>query len=113
MMSNQLERYRAQLVELRDRLAEAIARMSETVRTDAIPVGEHDWHVSESPDKELTLEQDEENIRRQVLEALERLDAGVFGLCRKCGGPIGRERLDAMPYTPYCVRCGREVETGA
>jgi len=46
-------------------------------------------------------------------DPLGRLDAGVFGLCRKCGGPIGRERLDAMPYTPYCVRCGREVETGA
>jgi hypothetical protein len=41
MNSNQLKRYRAKLLELRDRLAEAVARMSETVRTDAMPLGEH------------------------------------------------------------------------
>ena len=112
MNSNQLKRYRAELLELRDRLAEAIARMSETVRTDAMPVGEHDQHVSETPEKELVLEQDEENIRRQVIEALERLDGGIFGLCQTCGGPIGQDRLDAMPYTPYCVQCERKVEAG-
>jgi len=112
MTSDQLQRYRAQLVELRDRLAETIAHMSETVRTDAKPVGEHDKLVSETPEKEFTLEQDEENIRRQVVTALERLDAGGFGLCQQCGRPIGRERLDAVPYTPYCVQCERKAEIG-
>lgn len=110
MNSNQLKRYRAELLELRDRLAEAIARMSETVRNDAIPVGEHDRHVSESSETELVLEQDEENIRRQVIDALDRLDSGSFGLCQKCGGPIGKERLDALPYTSHCVQCERTVE---
>ena len=110
MTKKQLQRYRGQLLKLRDRLAEAIQRISETVRTDAQPVGEHDRHVSEAPDMELVAEQDEENIRRQVMEALKRLDDGAFGLCQECGGQIGLERLDAMPYTPYCVQCERKVE---
>ena len=110
MTKKELKRYRAQLLELRERLTEAVLRMSETVRTDAQPAGEHDRHVSESPDTELALEQDEENIRRQVVEALKRLDDGTFGRCQDCGVPIGRERLDAAPYTPYCIQCERKVE---
>lgn len=110
MTTKEQKRYRAQLLKLRDRLTEAVLRMSETVRTDAQPAGEHDRHVSEGPDAEIVLEQDEENIRRQVVEALKRLDDGTFGLCQECHGPIGLERLDAAPYTPYCIQCKRKVE---
>lgn len=112
MTRKEQERYRVQLLALRDRLTDAIERMSETVRSDAQPAGEHDRHVSESSDAELVLEQDEENIRRQVIEALKRLDDGNFGICQGCADAIGRERLNAMPYTPYCVRCERTVEAG-
>jgi DnaK suppressor protein len=110
MRKRELGRYRRQLLELRERLTEAVQRMSETVRTDGQPLGEHDQHVSESPDAELALELDEETIRRQTVEALKRLDEGTFGVCQNCGGQIGLERLDAAPYMPYCVQCERRVE---
>ena len=113
MNTSQLKLSRAELLELRDRLADAIARMSETVRNDAMPLGEHDRHVSETSETELVFEQDQENIRRQVIEALERLDGGIFGLCQKCGGPIGKERRDALPYASNCVRCERIVEANS
>jgi DnaK suppressor protein len=110
MTKKEPRRYRHQLLELRERLTEAVQRMSETVRTDAQPLGEHNRHVSESPETELALEQDEETIRRQTVEALKRLDDGTFGVCQQCGGQIGLERLDAAPYTPYCVQCERQME---
>ncbi|HVX90855.1 MAG TPA: TraR/DksA C4-type zinc finger protein [Candidatus Paceibacterota bacterium] len=110
MTKKELNRYRNQLLELRDRLTEAVRRMSETVRTDAQPLGEHDRHVSETPEAELAMEQDEETIRRQTVEALKRIDEGTFGICQFCGDQIGLERLDAAPYTPYCVQCERKVE---
>ena len=110
MNKKEPQRYRDQLLKLRERLTEAVARMSETVRTDAQPVGEHDRHVSEGPDREFVLEQDEEKIRQEVVEALKRLEEGTFGLCQKCGGRIRLERLDAAPYTPYCIRCERQIE---
>jgi DnaK suppressor protein len=110
MTRKELHRYRSQLLKLRDRLTEAVERMSETVRTDAQAVGEHDRHVSETPETELALELDEENIRRQTVAALKRLDEGTFGVCLRCGGPIGFERLDAAPYTPYCIQCERQLE---
>ena len=112
MKKGQLNRYRSRLLDLRERLTGAISRMSETVLTDDQPAGEHDRQVSEDSSKEVVLEQDEETIRRQVMEALERIDRGAYGVCQECGGPVGLERLDAMPYTPYCVRCERKVEAG-
>ena len=110
MKKSQLDRFRSQLLDLRERLTSAINRMSETVLTDAQPAEEHDRQVSESSEKELVLERDEETIRRQVMKALERLDRGEYGICQDCGEPIGLERLEAMPYTAYCVGCVQEVE---
>jgi DnaK suppressor protein len=110
MKKSDQDRYRSRLLALRERLTGAISRMSEIVLTDDLPPGEHDRTVSEDSAKELVLEQDEETIRRQVMEALARLDRGAYGSCQKCGGSISAERLDALPYAAYCVQCERKVE---
>jgi DnaK suppressor protein len=110
MNTKELNRYRDRLLQIRERLTGAIGRMSEVVLTDDQPPGEHDRKVSEDSGKELVLEHDEETIRQQVMEALDRLDRGMFGTCQTCGGPIGRERLDAIPFAPCCVGCEQKME---
>ncbi|MGB3438411.1 MAG: TraR/DksA C4-type zinc finger protein [Actinophytocola sp.] len=42
---------------------------------------------------------------RALDAASERLAAGTYGTCLRCGGPIGAERLDALPATTTCIRC--------
>jgi RNA polymerase-binding transcription factor DksA len=37
--------------------------------------------------------------------ALRRIDAGDYGRCIDCGGPIGADRLEALPSTTRCVGC--------
>ena len=39
--------------------------------------------------------------------ALDRIDKGTYGDCVLCGLPIGEPRLEALPFTPYCVECAR------
>ena len=39
-----------------------------------------------------------------VARALDKLDAGTYGLCEACGEPIGADRLEAMPAARYCIR---------
>lgn len=41
----------------------------------------------------------------EVDAALERLAAGTYGRCVRCGGPIAEDRLDARPSTPVCIGC--------
>ena len=38
-------------------------------------------------------------------EALARHATGGYGTCETCGGPIGAERLDALPATRRCIGC--------
>ena len=38
-----------------------------------------------------------------VREALTRMDEGVYGKCVACGRDIGEARLNAVPWTPYCI----------
>jgi DnaK suppressor protein len=42
-----------------------------------------------------------------VDEALARLDAGTFGVCVRCGGPVGVDRLEALPWAARCIDCQR------
>ena len=42
---------------------------------------------------------------RLVDEALDRLDAGDYGICLACDEPIAQKRLRALPWARYCVAC--------
>lgn len=44
---------------------------------------------------------------RRIEAALQRLAAGEYGYCVKCGAEIGEARLDALPYTPFCRNCAQ------
>jgi DnaK suppressor protein len=37
--------------------------------------------------------------------ALGRLEAGTYGVCEVCGGPIPEGRLEARPTATTCVAC--------
>jgi RNA polymerase-binding protein DksA len=43
-------------------------------------------------------------------EALDRMAAGTFGNCQKCGKQVQKERLAAVPYTRYCISCASQME---
>src|SRR5213596_260585 len=47
----------------------------------------------------------ESNLLRNVRLALARMDDGSYGTCLHCEEEIKPKRLDAVPWTPYCIRC--------
>jgi DnaK suppressor protein len=42
----------------------------------------------------------------QIDEALQRLNQGEYGICKRCGQPIETRRLAAIPQATTCARCG-------
>jgi DnaK suppressor protein len=48
----------------------------------------------------------------QVEDALRRIDEGAYGRCSNCGGTINPLRLDAVPWTRFCIDCQELVERG-
>jgi len=49
---------------------------------------------------------------KKIEGAIRRIDIGTFDICEECGGPIGRERLRALPHATLCVRCQELLERG-
>jgi DnaK suppressor protein len=52
-----------------------------------------------------------ENLR-DVEHAIAKVGDGTFGTCERCGGPIGEERLEALPWATLCIDCKRRGSTG-
>ena len=48
----------------------------------------------------------------QIEDALRRMDEGSYGRCANCAGPINPRRLEAVPWTRFCIDCQELVERG-
>ncbi len=49
-----------------------------------------------------------EGVRRELADidaALARIQEGRYGNCLNCGGPMGLQRLRAIPEARYCIAC--------
>jgi RNA polymerase-binding transcription factor DksA len=42
---------------------------------------------------------------KNVTDAIERIDGGVYGVCVTCGKEIAPKRLDALPTAAHCWDC--------
>lgn len=47
---------------------------------------------------------------RRVDAAIVRVEKRTYGSCCRCQQPVGRERLQADPATPFCMACFKELE---
>ena len=47
----------------------------------------------------------ESNLLRNVKGALVRVADGSYGVCMHCEEDIKIKRLDAVPWTKYCIKC--------
>ncbi|MEU9283954.1 TraR/DksA C4-type zinc finger protein [Streptomyces sp. NPDC048275] len=59
---------------------------------------------------EMALAANAREMLEQTERALERLDAGTYGLCENCGNPIGKARMQAFPRATLCVGCKQKQE---
>jgi RNA polymerase-binding protein DksA len=59
---------------------------------------------------ELALAANAREMLTQFERALQRLDAGTYGLCENCGNPIGKARMQAFPRATLCVECKQKQE---
>ena len=122
LKSDEVESFRQVLIGLRTRLRGDLDQMTdEALRRDQpdssgnlsnVPLHMADVGT-ENYDQEFTLSliENEQGTLEQVYEALNRINAGTFGRCEECNGPIAKPRLQALPYTRHCIQCARQLES--
>lgn len=122
MTSYDVTSYKDRLLSMRARLthdvdaAEAALRegMQAPGELSHVPTHPAD-HDSEGLDSQVAIAENEAHMLQDVEEALARIEEGTFGRCEDCSATISLERLDAIPYTPWCIDCAEthshELET--
>ena len=93
----------AQLAAL-DRDFNAFVEGAELVNTD----DEHDPEgatIAFERAQVIALRDDAARRVDELDRALARIEDGTYGRCVVCDGPIGIERLEALPGTDTCIRC--------
>jgi RNA polymerase-binding protein DksA len=119
----ELNEFRDVLEDLRARLRGDVRQMTDEALRGNGPDGNGNLsnlplHMAdvgtENFDQEFTLGliENEEETLELIAAAIRRIDAGTYGVCQDCGQPIARPRLQALPYTPYCIECARKRERG-
>ena len=52
----------------------------------------------------------EKKLLEKIDHALQKFEAGEFGVCERCGEDISPARLEARPVAQYCIDCKTELE---
>ncbi len=113
--------YRDILLEERERVTAALTHLHDDNSgsiEDETEEGTYDNHLADSATATLnreidyTLEENAEHVLQAIDEALQRIEAGTYGTCGRCGKPIAEERLEAIPYANRCIDCKRLEERG-
>lgn len=70
--------------------------------------------ASSSYQKEFLFHQssNERQLLQMVEAALSRIREGTFGECISCGNEINIKRLEAVPWTRFCIECQEKLEKG-
>lgn len=76
-------------------------------RREGSPFGKREEEASEvfELEKRLALEQKLRATLVEINHALEKFQAGSYGICDSCGQAIELERLEALPQASLCLSC--------
>ena len=121
MTQAELDRYRGKLLALARRISGDVSELSnEALRAAG---GEASGNLSNTPmhladlgtdnyeqEISLSLLENEDQTLEAIQAAVDRIEHGKFGRCERCGKEISKERLEAIPFTPFCMACARALE---
>jgi RNA polymerase-binding transcription factor len=116
MEKKALEQFKKTLEDRQRLLRQSVSRTEQDGRTADVSDSAQDIadRASSSYQKEFLFHQS--NTDRQLLllvdGALDRIRQGSYGECIACGNEINPKRLQAVPWTRYCISCQEKQERG-
>lgn len=121
---NEIAQFRALLINLKARIRGDMEHLSDEALERGYQGGDSPTHLAElgsgsyEQDFSLHLMENDQEVLDEITAAIERIEAGTYGLCESClaqGRPaskamIPKMRLKAIPYARDCVACKRKRE---
>jgi RNA polymerase-binding protein DksA len=113
---------RKRLEEERERLSTTLANLEADAEAqkeslqELSVVDEHQGDIGTETferEKDLSIIESVQAGLEDIDSALQRVEAGNYGVCAVCGQAIGDERLEAVPAARFCVEHQAEMERAA
>ncbi len=104
MNQTELEKYRAMLEAKQAELSAGL-RNREDIAIEKTPDALDEVQLAGERELAIRNLDRESNLLRHVKAALVRINDGTYGDCLHCEEEIKPKRLDAVPWTKYCIRC--------
>jgi DnaK suppressor protein len=111
-----IQDYKRRLLDLEKTLSARIGQETDQGRREFIDSAHDVGDASvadEVASEEFTEAEHDAAVLQQVRDALGRVENGTFGTCIVDGGPIEEQRLEAVPWTPYCLKHAQGLEAAA
>ena len=122
MKKADMKAFKERLLALRARLRGDFKQMADAALHNNRETSEHrngmPIHMadlgSDAYEQEFTLSlmQSEEDTLTFIEEALQRIEEGTYGTCVECNDQIKKMRLNALPFTPLCIKCAELAQQG-
>ncbi|MER7737673.1 TraR/DksA C4-type zinc finger protein [Streptomyces sp. NPDC096538] len=103
----------SEVLRLREEISSSERSLAGLMRDSGDGAGDDDADTGTkniTREHELALAANAREMLSQFERALQRLDAGTYGLCENCGKPIGKARMQAFPRATLCVECKQKQE---
>ncbi|HEX6009050.1 MAG TPA: TraR/DksA C4-type zinc finger protein [Actinomycetota bacterium] len=104
------ERLLAEQVELQEQLATIEEQSFATSQSDISGEVSFDEENADAGtftferERDLSIENNVRDLLGKIDRALARMDDGTYGICSRCGKPIEKARLKALPYADLCIK---------
>ena len=104
MTQERIKEYRraleAKVTELR-----SIRHRTEEIAIERVPDSMDDVVLASQRDLAMEAINREALVLQSVLDALERVRRGAYGICTECDQPIAPRRLSVVPWAALCLAC--------
>lgn len=113
MTTEELKQGEDRLLELRDRLSREIKEVIKDTDMGSNDGGNTDDEESDETEERGIAYAEQITLKERlsvVLDALEKIKKGTYGVCEKCQGAIGADVLAVAPESRLCKECKRARE---
>jgi DnaK suppressor protein len=105
---------RRTLVAARDELAKRLHKVRVDEMAQPLSADSADRAQEQENDEVLDrIDLATEALLKQYRQAIERIDAGLYGICETCGFSVEARRLQSMPEVTECTECARAARARA
>jgi RNA polymerase-binding transcription factor len=109
-----IQDYKKKLVARRNEIVQKLSEFrneSKEVETDIAQDVADKAESSYTKEFLLSLSDTEREQLFQIDAALKRIERKEFGNCQMCQKEVNKKRLNALPWTPYCIECQEKAES--